>query len=93
VQAGVLKVGEKVRFGLHNLRHSLSTYLVEKGEDPKTVQGILRLAKATTALDIYTHVVPEKALAAQNRFMTSLFPDEEKTVELKNAKPASAMPQ
>ena len=93
LQAGVLKVGEKVRFGFHNLRHSLSTYLVEKGEDPKTVQGILRLAKATTALDIYTHVVPEKALAAQNRFMTSLFPDEAKTAELKNAKPASEMPQ
>lgn len=62
-----------MRFGFNNLRHSLSTYLVEKGEDPKTVQGILRLAKATTALDIYTHVVPEKALTARNRFVTSLF--------------------
>ena len=93
VRSGVLKVGEKVRFGFHNFRHSLSTYLVEKGEDPKTVQGILRLAKATTALDIYTHVVPEKALAAQSRYMTSLFSDEQKTVQLKNAKPASEVPQ
>jgi integrase len=31
------------RFGLHNLRHSLSTWLVNKGKvDPKTVQGMLR---------------------------------------------------
>jgi integrase len=89
VQAGVLKVGEKVRFGFHNLRHSLSTYLGEQGEDPKTAQGILRLAKASTALDIYTHVVPRKALAAQNRFVTSLFAEEGKMVELENAKLSS----
>src|SRR5262249_17356700 len=36
-------LAEGQRFGLHNLRHSLSTWLVGKGEvDPKTGQGMLR---------------------------------------------------
>jgi len=43
------------RFGLHNLRHSLSNWLVNKAKvEPKTVQGILRHAKIQTTLDLYT---------------------------------------
>lgn len=43
------------RFGLHNLRHSLSNWLVNKARvEPKTVQGILRHAKIQTTLDLYT---------------------------------------
>jgi integrase len=39
--AGVI-LAKGQRFGLHNLRHSLSTWLVNKGKvDPKTVQGML----------------------------------------------------
>jgi integrase len=30
--ADVLKEGEKVRFGFHNLRHSLASFLVRKGK-------------------------------------------------------------
>ena len=30
VKAGVLKEGEKARFGFHNLRHSLASFLVGK---------------------------------------------------------------
>jgi integrase len=36
VKAGVLNEGEKVRFGFHNLRHSLASFLVRKGTDAKT---------------------------------------------------------
>ncbi len=33
------------RWGLHNLRHSLSNWLVNKAKNPKTVQGILGHAR------------------------------------------------
>ena len=43
------------RFGLHNLRHSLSNWLVNKAKiEPKTVQGILRHSKIQTTLDLYS---------------------------------------
>ena len=40
VKAGVPELlgGQKVRFGFHNLRHSLASFLVDSGTDPKTVQ-------------------------------------------------------
>ena len=42
-------------FGLHNLRHSLSNWLVNKAKiEPKIVQGILRDSKIQTTLDLYT---------------------------------------
>lgn len=42
VKAGVIKEGEKVRFGFHNFRHALATALVKLRVDAKTVQGMLR---------------------------------------------------
>jgi Phage integrase family len=42
VKAGVIKEGQKVRFGFHNFRHSLATALVKVKVDAKTVQGMLR---------------------------------------------------
>jgi integrase len=41
------------RFGLLNLRRSLSNWLVNKAKiEPKTVQGILRHRKIQTTLDL-----------------------------------------
>jgi hypothetical protein len=42
VKAGVIKEGEKVRFGFHNFRHALATALVKLRVDANTVQGMLR---------------------------------------------------
>jgi hypothetical protein len=54
IKAGV-KIEAGQRFGLHNLRHSLSNWLVNKAKiQPKTVQGILRHSKIQTTLDLYT---------------------------------------
>jgi Phage integrase family len=37
------KYGNRVtRFGFHNFRHSLATFLIEKGHDPLVVQRMLR---------------------------------------------------
>jgi len=53
-KAGV-RIEDGQRFGLHNLRHSLSNWMVNKAKvEPKTVQGILRHAKIQTTLDLYT---------------------------------------
>jgi integrase len=53
------------RFGFHNLRHSLATFLINKGKDVKTIQGLLRHAKATTTLDLYSQAIDAAKLAAQ----------------------------
>jgi hypothetical protein len=52
-------------FGFHNFRHSLATFLISKGKDVKTIQGLLRRAKASTTLDRYSQAMDEPKLAAQ----------------------------
>jgi integrase len=61
------------RFGLHNLRHSLSNWLVNTAKvEPKTVQGILRHAKVQTTLDLYTQEGRDETLAAQGEYLAAL---------------------
>jgi integrase len=72
LKAGVA-INEGQRFGLHNLRHSLSNWLVNKAKvEPKTVQGILRHSKIQTTLDLYTQEDSDEARAAQGRFLTAV---------------------
>src|SRR5664280_245123 len=72
IAAGVaIRPGQ--RFGLHNLRHSLSNWLVNKAKiEPKTVQGILRHSKIQTTLDLYTQDDSDEARAAQGEFLAAL---------------------
>ena len=71
-KAGIcIKDGQ--RFGLHNLRHSLSNWLVNKAKiEPKTVQGILRHAKIQTTLDLYTQEDSDETRAAQGEYLMAL---------------------
>jgi integrase len=73
VAAGVLKEGERVRWGFHNLRHSLANFLVGQGTDPKTVQTLLRHADVATTLGIYAHSHSESRMAAQGDMLTAFF--------------------
>lgn len=50
MKAVSLKEGEKVRFGFHDLRHSLASSLARKGTDVKTLQKMLRHRDVTTML-------------------------------------------
>jgi site-specific recombinase XerD len=59
VKAGVRREGEKVRFGFHNLRHSLARFLVRKRTDVKTVQKMLCHSDVTATLGIYPHSMRE----------------------------------
>jgi integrase len=72
VKVGVLKEGEKVRFGFHNLRHSLANFLVRKGTDVKTVQKMLRHSDVATTLGIYAHSMSEDRLAAQDDMLAAM---------------------
>jgi len=71
-KAGVV-IGDGQRFGLHNLRHSLSNWLVNKAKvEPKTVQGILRHSRIQTTLDLYTQEDCEETQAAQGQFLKAV---------------------
>ena len=60
-------------FGLHNLRHSLSTWLVNKAKvEPKAVQGILRHAKIHTTFDLHAQDDGNETRAAQGEYLTAL---------------------
>ena len=63
---------EGQRFGLHNLRRSLATFLVNQGTDVKTVQGLLRHSNVKTALGPYAHSVDATMMAAQDSMMQEM---------------------
>ncbi len=72
VSAGVV-LAKGQRFGLHNLRHSLSTWLVNKGKvDPKTVQGMLRHSDIRTTMNLYTQDDRDEKEAAQGAFLSAV---------------------
>jgi integrase len=67
-KAGVV-IPDGHRWGLHNLRHSLSNWLVNKAkENPKTVRGILGHSRVQTTLDLYTDEDLDEMIAAQEKF-------------------------
>ena len=72
-EAGVLKKGEKVPFGMHNLRHSFATYLIAVGRDVKTVQTILRHANPMTTLQLYAHGRSQDRSDAQDEMLAAFF--------------------
>jgi integrase len=66
-------IADGQRFGLHNLRHSLSNWLVNKGKvEPKTVQGLLRHSKIQTTLDLYTQEDSDETRDAQGSFLSAM---------------------
>jgi integrase len=69
IRPAAVKVGIRLakgqRFGFHNFRHSLATFLVNRGTDVKTIQGLLRHAKVTTTLDLYSQSIDAAKLEAQ----------------------------
>ena len=70
--AGV-QIEDGQRFGLHNLRHSLSNWLVNKAKvEPKTVQSILRHSRIQTTLDLYTQEDSDETRAAQGEFLSAV---------------------
>jgi integrase/recombinase XerD len=71
VKAGVIDSDYRGRFGWHNLRHSLATFLANNDVSLSVIQQMLRHAKpATTA--IYTHRTNAVQMAAQAKFLDAI---------------------
>ena len=64
VSAGVIKADENVRFGWHNLRHSLATYFGSQEVPVQVIQKMLRHKKLEMTLH-YTHGVNKQHTDAQ----------------------------
>ena len=68
-----MKILPGQRFGLHNLRHSLSNFLVNTAKiQAKTVQGLVRHSKIQTTLDLYTQSDGDETRAAQGQFLNAV---------------------
>ncbi len=59
--------------GWHTFRHTYSTMLAEHGNDVKVVQELMRHAKLSTTMEIYTHPRMEKKREAQSKVVDMLF--------------------
>jgi len=60
------------RFGFHNLRHSLASFLIRTRTDPKTVQTLLRHSDVKLTLQFYTHAVSRHRMAAAGKMLTAI---------------------
>ena len=63
------------RFGFHNFRQRLATFLINNGKDVKTIQGLLRRARASTTLDLYSQAIDESKLAAKRDIALAILVD------------------
>jgi integrase len=55
------------RFGFHNLRHSLASFLIRIRTDPKPVQTLLRHSNVKLTLQFYTHAVSRDRMVAAGK--------------------------
>ena len=78
VKAGVIEEGSSKRFGWHNLRHSLATFLAGQ-VDSSVVMKTLRHRRLSTTMEIYSHRVNSSQMDAQGLYLEAI----------KKAKPAT----
>jgi integrase len=77
------KTGARVkRFGFHQFRHSLSSFLTTKKKvDPKTAQTALRQSSVEFTLNKYTQTDNHELLAAQNLMLDAIFSKQPQAVQ------------
>jgi integrase len=73
----VIEIPEGHRFGFHNLRHALTSFLVEVGTDSKTIQDMLRWADPSILLKVYAHSRMDKRMEAQAKMIDAMGLNEE----------------
>ena len=76
-----MKLDKGQRFGFHNLRHSLASFLVTKKKtDVKTAQRSTRHAKSTTMPDHYAQTDMDELIVAQEMMLDAIFSHEGEAV-------------
>jgi len=60
------------RFGFHNLRHSLASFLIRIKTDPKTVQTLLRHSDVKLTLQCYAHSVSDDRMTAAGAMLSAI---------------------
>jgi site-specific recombinase XerD len=72
VRVGILSADGQRRSDFHNLRHSLASFLVRNGTNPKVVQGLLRHSDVHTTLQLYSQSVSADRLTAQGIMLDAM---------------------
>jgi len=73
LQPAARRAGITKRIGWHTFRHTYSTLLSECGNDVKVVQELMRHAKLSTTMEIYTHPRMERKRETQSQVVDALF--------------------
>jgi integrase len=68
----VIQISDGHRFGFHNLRHALTSFLVEVGTDSKTIRDMLRWADPSILLKVYAHSRMDKRMEAQAKMVEAM---------------------
>jgi integrase len=71
VAAGVVAKDDPIRFGWHNLRHSLAAFFGSNEVQLSVIQGLLRHSKPTTTAR-YIHPVNSKQIEAQGKYLEAI---------------------
>jgi integrase len=67
LQPTARKIGITKSIGWHSFRHTYSSLLAHTGNDVRVVQELMRHAKLSTTLEVYTHAGMDKKRAAQKK--------------------------
>jgi len=60
------------RFGWHNMRHSLATFLSDNGIPLSVTQSMLRHKKMSTTAEIYVHAVNKTQQDVQQKYLSAI---------------------
>jgi integrase len=78
IKPAVVRAGIKKQVGWHTLRHSLATWLRQRGVDIKVAQELMRHTNSKTTMDVYTHGVSSLKKAANDNVVKFMLPSSEK---------------
>lgn len=67
LQPTARKIGITKSIGWHTFRHTYSSLLAHTGNDVRVVQELMRHAKLSTTLEVYTHAGMDKKRVAQKK--------------------------